>query len=71
MKYSALVNGTTAISANDYKTLLRKASMVANKYNNTVDELIVEGLDGRNRPVLLSRGNGKSENGKTWHGNGN
>lgn len=71
MKYSALVNGKTAISANNWKSLIRKASMVANKSKNEIDDMLVEGLGGRNRPVLLSRASGKSVHGKTWHGNWN
>ena len=71
MRYSGLVNGTIPIAANDMKTLIRKASMVANKSNNVVDDLVVEGLGGRNRPVLLCRASGKSVHGKTWHGNWN
>ena len=71
MRYSALVNGTYTITANDYKTLLRKASMVANKSKNDVDDMIVEGLGGRNRPVLLCRAMGKSVHGKIWQGNWN
>ena len=71
MRYHGLVNGTTAICASDLKTLMRKASMIANKSKNEVDEMIVEGLGKRNRPVLLCRASGISCNGKTWHGNWN
>ena len=69
MKYSGLVNGTTAVSANDYKTLLKKASIVANKSKREMDEMVVEGLGGRNRPVLLIRTRGINNQGKTWNGN--
>ena len=55
MRYSALVNGRYVIAANNIKTLKRKASMICNKDHNNMDEMIIEGLGKRNRPVLLSR----------------
>lgn len=65
MRYSALVNGKYVIAANNIKTLKRKASMICNKDHNTMDEMIIEGLGKRNRPVLLSRSNSTSYRGRT------
>ena len=65
MRYSALVNGEYVIGANNIKTLKRKASMICNKDQDSSDEMVVEGLGKRNRPVLFLRSSSKSYRGKT------
>lgn len=71
MRYSALVNGRYVVAANNIKTLKRKASMICNKMHDPIDEMLIEGLAGRNRPVLFSRSSDATSNGKTWHGDWN